>query len=163
MTLKHLKISSLSGAVLVALMFSPAANGADRHANYYYPPPQQVETYTARAEAFSDTSPVRRIGFVTAITVERLKRPYPLSSVVFAKGERAQKMIIVSLKKDHLDTIYRVRAYLASLTAVARTTPAFQAKPMADNLTFFDLARMLGFEQITISDGDTFTHQVRFE
>jgi hypothetical protein len=27
-------------------------------------------------------------------------------------------------------------------------------------LTFLDLAKMLGFKQITISDGDKFSHQV---
>ncbi len=29
-----------------------------------------------------------------------------------------------------------------------------------DTFNFFDMAKMLGFELITVSDGDTFTHQV---
>ena len=154
---------ALIGLVLIGITLSGAAKSADRHANYYYPPPEQIEIYKARAKAFTDATPARRVGFVTAITLERLKRPYPPSTVFFAKGENAEKLIIVALQSGRLDTIYRVRAYLASLTAVARTTPAFQNTHVSNSLTFFDLARMLGFEQITVSDGQSFSHQVIFE
>ena len=41
---------------------SHAAHAGDRHANYYYPPPQRVEIYAARAEVFAHANPVRRIG-----------------------------------------------------------------------------------------------------
>ncbi len=151
------------GVLIMALGLSTAAKSSDRHSTYYYPPHGQVEVYQARAEVLADANASRRIAFVTAITLERLNRPYAATSVFFAKGDRAEKLILVSLVDGRLNTIYRVRAYLASLTAVARTTPVFQDTPMADGLTFFDLARMLGFEQITISDGAKFTHQVKFE
>ncbi len=163
MTGKRTRLSAASGLALIALALSGPAEATDRHSNYYYPPHGMVEIYKARAEVFPGASAVRRIGFVTAITLERLKKPYPPTAVFFAKGDSAEKLIIVALEDGRLDTIYRVRAFLASLTAVARTTPAFQNAPVADNLTFFDLARMLGFEMITVSDGATFTHQVRFE
>jgi len=135
----------------------------DRHAGYYYTTPNQIETYKARARILADASPLRRIGFVTAITVENNQRPYEPAIVFFAKGERSEKLIIVSLVEGRLNTIYRVRAFLASLTAVARTTPLFRNAHVEAILTFFDLARMLGFEQITVSDGDQFTHQIVFE
>lgn len=159
--MKNKKISVLCGLALLAL--SGGAEAADRHAGYYYPTPQQIEVYKARTPILADANPIRRIAFVTAITHAKLKRPYPPSTVYFAKGQRAQKLIIVSLKDGQLDTVYRVRAFLASLTAIARTTPAFSKARVTDNLTFFDLVRMLGFEQITISDGQTYTHQVKFE
>lgn len=139
------------------------AQGADRHVGYYYPVPHQIETYKTRARILPDANINRRIGFVTAITLENNQRPYPPSAVFFAKGEHAQKLIIVSLQGGRLNSIYRVRAYLASLTAIARTTPAFRDAYVENILTFFDLVRMLGFEQITVSDGDQFAHQVVFE
>ncbi len=151
------------GVVLFGLGLSGAAQSTDRHSTYYYPPHGEVETYKARAEVLPEANAVRRIGFVTAVTLSRLKNPYPPTSVFFAKGDDAEKLIIVALVDGHLNTIYRVRAFLASLSAVARTTPIFQNTPITDNLTFFDLARMLGFEMITVSDGATFTHQVKFE
>ena len=51
----------------------------------------------------------------------------------------------------------------ANLTAVARTTPIFQDFGVQNFFTFFDLAKMLGFAQITISDGREFAHQVVLE
>lgn len=135
----------------------------DRHVGYYYPAPAQIEVYKARANPLPEVTPARRIEFVTAITLEKTRKPYAPDAVFFAKGEHAQKLIIVSLRSDSLNTIYRVRAYLAALTAVARTTPIFRNAHVEDILNFFDLVRMLGFEQITISDGDRFTHQIKFE
>jgi len=149
--------------LLTGLAFTNTTLGADRHSGYYYPPPKQIEIYKARAKTLLNTNRSRRIEFVTAITFQRLKRPYPPPTIFFAKGEQAQKFIIVALQDGPLDTIYRVRAYLASLTATARTTPIFQELDMDENFTFFDLAKMLGFEQITVSDGKSFTHQVKFE
>jgi hypothetical protein len=62
--------------------------------------------------------------------------------------------------KGQLDTIYRVRALLATMTAVARKSPVLRKVRLENVLTFLDLAKMLGFKQITISDGDKFSHQV---
>lgn len=148
---------------VLVMGWNGVAVSADRHVGYYYPEPQQIETYKARARVLADASPKRRIGFVTAITLENNQRPYPPSTVFFAKGDRSEKLIIVSLESGRLETIFRVRAYLASLTAIARSTPVFRDAHVEDILTFFDLARMLGFEQVTISDGDQFSHQVLFE
>ncbi len=161
--MKRIKLSLFFLVATVGLGLSGAATASDRHSNYYYPPHGQVEIYPARAGVSPGASAIRRIGFVTAITLEKLKKPYPPTEVFFAKGDNAEKLIIIALVDGRLNTIFRVRAFLASLTAVARITPVFQDAPMADNLTFFDLARMLGFRQITVSDGATFTHQVKFE
>ena len=155
-------LSSIISA-LYLLCFSTVSFGADKHAGYYYTNPKNIEIYKARAKTLAEANQFRRIAFVTAITQEQKQRPYPPTEVLFAKGNSSQKLIIVSLENGRLDTLYRVRAYLASLTAAARTTPAFQKARVKDGLTFFDLAHMLGFEQVTVSDGDKFTHQVIFE
>ena len=69
----------------------------------------------------------------------------------------------MALEDDYLDTLYRSRAFYAMLTSIARTTPFIQELGLADFLTFFDLVKLLGFEKITISDGDQFAHQVLLE
>jgi hypothetical protein len=56
-----------------------------------------------------------------------------------------------------------MRAVLATMTAVARTMPIFVDNGVEDHFTFFDLAKILGFEQITVTDGDSFAHQVFLE
>jgi len=82
---------------------------------------------------------------------------------VFAKGDDAEKLIIVAMEPGRLDTIYRVRAYLAALTSEARQTQIFREHQVEEIFTFLDLLKLLGFERLTVSDGDTFAHQVDIE
>jgi len=137
--------------------------GTDRHAGYYYPAPESSETYTARLNTLPDSDRNRRIGFVTVLTTELLNRNYQPNYAIFAKGDDGEKLIIVGTMDGQLDTVYRARALFATLTSVARMTPIFQNTPEADRLTFFDLLKMLGFQQVTISDGVGFAHQVFIE
>ena len=149
-------------AVAVAVvLFAPAtASAKDSHAGYYYPQPDTIETYRARAQKLPNMDRRRRILFVTGLMNQNIKRPYAPEYVVFAKGSKADKLIIVSTRDNQLNTIYRVRAMLATLTAMSRNLPFMKEFKVADLLNFFDLAKMLGFKQVTVSDGDTFTHQV---
>jgi hypothetical protein len=151
------------GALGLAAAVAGPVRADDRHAGYYYPPPQTIEIYHARGETLPDSDHIRRIGFVVELTRQMLDKPYPPEFVVFAKGEDAEKLLIVALKDDVIDTIYRARALLAMLTSVARATPLFREVGVADYFTFFDLLDMMGFRQLTISDGDDFAHQVEFD
>jgi len=154
------------GAAAAALVFlwllAPAA-AEDRHEGYYYPKPQTVETYTARVATLADSDRTRRIGFVTGLTQQLLGGRFAPNYAVFAKGEDAEKLIIVGLVDGELDTLYRARALFANLTAVARVTPFFRENTLAEQATFFDLLKLLGFIQVTITDGDAFAHQVLIE
>jgi len=137
--------------------------GRDRHSGYYYPEPAQVEIYKARAQALPDADRGRRIDFVVAIANSMLARPYAPTYSIFVKGDEAEKLIIVSNVSGQLDTVYRARALLATLTAVARTTPVFRAYGVEDLFTFFDLLKLMGFARVTVTDGDTYAHQVDIE
>jgi hypothetical protein len=153
------------GAVALALVLQgvlPAAaqDESDRHEGYYYPAPQTTETYTARVVTLEESNRERRIGFVTGMTQQLLGGRYAPSFAVFAKGDEAEKMIIVGLRDGELDTIYRMRALLANLTAISRLTPFFRENTLPEYATFFDLLKLLGFTQLTITDGVNLTHQV---
>ena len=91
------------------------------------------------------------------------KRPYPQDFDIFPKGAEAQKLIIVSKRAGRLDTVYRVRGLLASMTSVARTMPIFVNYQVETFFTFLDLLKMLGFQQVTVTDGDAFAHQIKIE
>jgi hypothetical protein len=155
-------LCGMAGAfALAGVLLAPAPAGADdRHVGYYYPQPQTIETYEARADTLPDSDRTRRIGFVVELTQQMLSNPYAPEFAVFAKGDEAEKMLIVALRNDVIDTIYRARALLAMLTSVARATPLFQDYGVAEVFTFFDLLKILGFAQLTISDGEGFAHQV---
>lgn len=152
-----------TGILVAALcLVSAASSGfaADRHANYYYPTPQTSETYTARAQTLPESGRRSRIAFVTGLTNKMLQNPYPPEFVMFAKGAEAEKLIIVSVKADTYNTLYRMRALLATLTAVARVTQLFKQGAVQDYFTFFDLCKLLGFERITVTDGQDFAHRI---
>jgi hypothetical protein len=154
-------VAAMMAGLCAAARADDAANASDdSHADYYYPTPQTNETYYARVQTLMESDRGRRIGFVTGLTKQLLSQRYDPGYAIFAKGDDADKLIIVALEAGRFDTIYRARALLANLTAVARLTPFFQQYTLADQATFLDLMKLLGFSQVTISDGDKFAHQI---
>ncbi len=141
----------------------PADLSDERHAGYYYPAPQTEETYVARARTLQEASRTLRLGFITGFTKGQLESPTPIWFVIYAKGSDSEKMIITALEEGKIDTLYRARGLLAALTAMARQLPVFQEHGLQDWFTFFDLAKMLGFQQITVTDGKSYAHRVNIE
>ncbi len=154
---------AIAAALGALVSLAGPASADDRHAGYYYPQPQSSEVYYPRATPLPEANRDRRLGFVTGITTAQLRAPYPPTHVLYAKGAESEKLVIVALQDGYIDTIYRARALLAAMTAQARATPIFTELEVESTCTFFDLAVLLGFKQITISDGQSFAHQVTFE
>ena len=138
----------------------PAQDKPDRYVGYYYPKPAAIEIYKARAAVLPGANRKRRVAFIVHVVNERLQRPYQPTYSLFPKGGRAHKLIIISNLPGQLNTIYRVRALLATMTSVARSLPIFRDHSVEDDFTFLDLMKMLGFESVTVSDGESFTHQI---
>lgn len=149
--------------LLVSSLGLPVKADGDRHAGYYYPEPSSHETYEARAETSPQATDLSRIGFVTALANGQGSRPYAPPVAVFAKGAEAEKLIMVALEDGRLDTIYRMRAVLARMTASARLLPALRDVGASERYTFLDLLKILGFSQLTVSDGRNFAHQILIE
>jgi hypothetical protein len=159
--MRHLAIAATAA---VALLFGGADGRAkDRHSDYYYPEISSSETYKARAQVLKNANRELRLGFIVAQTAAQAKRPYPSRFAIFAKGDEAQKLIIVGLDGESFRTLYRARAVLAQMTARARGTDFFRNLAVEDFFTFFDLVRMLGFEQITVTDGESYAHRITLE
>ena len=154
--------------VFLLLVFSlvpPAGAGSngDRHAGYYYPDPSSRETYVARANTSPQATALTRIGFVTALANGHDNRPYAPPIAIFAKGAEAEKLIMVALEDGRLDTIFRMRAVLAQMTASARLLPALRDVGAQERYTFLDLLKILGFTRLTVSNGRDFAHQILIE
>jgi len=151
-------------AICLILPIRPLAAQAmaddERHAGYYYPPVTSSEDYRARSQPMKDAGRATRLAFVTGVTHQQLAKPYAPAFVIFAKGTDAEKLIIVAQGQQGFQGIYQARALLAQLTAVARTSQLFRDYAVEDLFTFVDLARLLGFTQITISDGMAFAHRI---
>jgi hypothetical protein len=149
--------------ILLAGVSFHSARADDPQAGYYYPKPKSTETYQARVATMPDADRSQRIAFITGVAKEIASRPYAAGYLVFAKGDEADKLIIVGMQDGSLSTVYRARALLASLTASARSTQFFQQNTIADYATFLDFLKLLGFKQVTITDGVAFAHQVKIE
>lgn len=147
-------------AIAAAASSMPAkAQDRDRHAGYYYPATTVSESYDAEATMLTGANRVRRIGFVTILVNKALAAAYPPPYTMFVKGAEGEKLIIVGMG-DYIANIYQARGLLAQLTAQARTTEVFKEVDSENRLTFLDLLKMLGFDQVTVSDGKSFTLQI---
>ena len=130
------------------------------HEGYYYPKPQTLEHFVSSAVTLPESDKVRRQSFVIGMTKQLLDGKYAPGFAIFAKGNQSEKLIIVGMIDGQINTVYRARALLAELTAVARSTPFFQQNTQPEQATFFDFMKLLGFRQVTITDGREFAHQV---
>lgn len=150
----------VAAIVASGLLLSTAVSAQDRHAGYYYPEPKTEETYTARARTLPESDRDRRLGFVVGFMRELAKDPAPQRFAIFAKGGEAEKLIIVALDDQAFATLFRARAVLAILTSRVRASPLFAELGVQNLFTFYDLAKLIGFKQITISDGRQWSHRV---
>lgn len=156
------KLLIVLSACLGFLVSISSGQAKDRHAGYYYPDKITKETYVARARQLGGVNRVRRLVFVSAITNKLWSGSYPPPYMIFAKGAVGEKLIIIGMG-DYFSSLFQARALLSSLSAQARTSKMFREFNVDGRLTFFDLAFMMGFEQVTISDGKSFAHQVTLE
>jgi len=143
---------------------APAAPAAaateDRYVGYYYPKPNSTEVFQSSLQTIAGVDRPQRVQFVTVVSQGTIQSAYRVPYAVFVKGEKADKLIIVGLAPNEFGTIYRMRALLANMTTMSRMSPFFQERTVAEDATFFDLLKLLGFQSVTISDGDKLTHQV---
>jgi hypothetical protein len=130
------------------------------HEGYYYPKPQTVEHFVSAVVTLPESDQTRRQAFVIGMTKQLLDGKYAPSFAIFAKGSKSEKLIIVGMVDGQLNTVYRARALLAELTSVARATTFFQQNTQPEASTFLDFMKLLGFHQLTITDGRNFAHQV---
>lgn len=155
----------VAAAALAACLLTAAGAAAqsDDRAEYYYPPITSEEVFDRSLAGAPPASRDVRITFTTQITKAQLAAPESPRFVIFAKGDDAQHMIIVALDDQIFRTVFRARAVLAQLTANARGTEFFVRSGISTSATWFDLAKLLGFADLIITDGATWTHRVQFK
>ncbi len=147
-------------AAATAPAAAPKAAGEDRYIGYYYPKPTATETYESSMQTIAGAERAQRVQFVTVVSQGTIQSAYRVPYAVFAKGEKADRLIIVGMQQGELNTVYRMRALLANMTTMSRLSPFFQERTVAEDATFFDLLKLLGFRELTITDGEKTTLQV---
>jgi hypothetical protein len=159
--MSRILIAAFIAASLAAVSPGGAAWAAGKE-SYYYPPVNSEEVFSRDIALAPIPRRAVRVGLITQITRIQLTAPDNPRFVIFAKGDKAQHMIIVALDDEVFKTIYRARAVLAQLTSSVRGADFF-TNDIQDYATWFDLTQMLGFEDLVISDGASWSHRVIFE
>ena len=142
---------------------APKAAGEDRYIGYYYPKPTATETFESTMQTIAGAERAQRIQFVTVVSQGTIQSAYRVPYAVFAKGEKADRLIIVGMQQGELNTIYRMRALLANMTTMSRLSPFFQERTVAEDANFYDLLKLLGFTQLTVTDGEKLSYQVNIK
>ena len=157
-------IKTLIAAALLAattgLVAEDRAFSADRHAGYYYPEVRTTEDYNSPLRRLPLVTKRSRVGLIVGLNEKQLARNFSPGYHMFAKGEESQKLIVISIESDKYQTLYQLRALLATMSTMARTSPLFANSGSPENLNFLDLCKMAGFTQITLSNGIDVSHQI---
>jgi len=157
------RVPVLCGSLVVAVLLSALpvkAQGFDSHAGYYYPTPQSRETYGTEVKADPEATVSSRAAFVVGLAAQQFDQNHVPGYHLFAKGEQLEKLIIVASGDGQYDTLFRLRALLASLTSMARATPLFSQAAEPYKLNFLDFCKLMGFTQVTVSNGKDMAHQI---
>ncbi|MEE4188221.1 MAG: hypothetical protein V2I76_07210 [Roseobacter sp.] len=147
--------------VCLLMMAAPLA-AEDRYVGYYYPEVTSEETFDRVVRDSQGAGKVVRIDFVNVLTTAQLEAPESPRFVFFTKGEDASTLILVALDDEVFSTIYRARAIMAQLTVSVRKGGFFRQEELQYVATFYDLLQLMGFDDLVISDGKTWSHRVNF-
>jgi len=145
---------------LISFLSVQTAFSADRHAGYYYPVPQTFESYISPLPTMPSVTKRSRIGLIVGLNEKQLSRHFASGYHMFAKGEVGQKLIVVAVDTNRYQTLYQLRALLAAMSSMARTSPLFAKSGAPENLNFLDLCKMAGFTQVTLSNGVDISHRI---
>lgn len=151
----------LAGIILATLPL--AASAEDRREGYYYPPITSEEVFDRKITGAPKAIGAVRTAFITQITKAQLASATKPRIAIFGKGGETQHLIVVALDDEVFETLFRARAVMAQLTAHARTTPFFKKNGIQFAATWFDLAKILGFEDIVVTDGKNWAHKINIE
>lgn len=146
--------------LILALSPASAQTAEDRYVGYYYPKPTSTEVYESNLRILPGIDRPQRIQFVTVMAQGTLQTTYRVPYAIFAKGEKADRLIVVGLQQGEMSTLYRMRGILANMTTMARLSPFFQERTIVEDATFLDLLKLMGFRDLTVTDGDALTYQV---
>ncbi|MFK7745347.1 MAG: hypothetical protein AB8B47_09845 [Roseobacter sp.] len=149
-------------AALFFVSLACVANAEDRYVGYYYPEVSTEETFDRVVRTSQGAGKAVRIDFVNVLTTAQLEAPESPRFVFFTKGEASKTLLLVALDDEVFSTIYRARAILAQLTVSVRKGGFFRTEELQYVATFYDLLQLMQFDELIISDGENWAHQVNF-
>lgn len=159
------RLALLRTNLVISLVFlvglTGTASAFDSHAGYYYPQPETREAYISEVTVDPAADKRSRAAFIIGIAAQNAKMNHTPGYHMFAKGGELEKLIIVATGDGQYDTLFRLRALLASLTSMSRGTELFARTDQPQELNFLDFCKLIGFRQVTVSNGKDVAHQIK--
>ncbi|GGD11309.1 hypothetical protein [Aquisalinus flavus] len=124
----------------------------------YYPKVSSVETPDIRFGRMAGFGPQERQFFVDQVNLAASTpgRTFPI--VAQAVGENNETLVFTYLGDGSM-TPYLSRGILARLTSITRAAPAIAEMGLSSEFDVYNMAAVLGFARVTVTDGRHFAHQ----
>lgn len=136
-----------------------AASDETTGAGLYYPPASSVETPDILLQQLPGVGPQQRQSFVDQVNLAVGTPGRSVPIVAQAVGANRETLVLLYVGGEGAMTPYLARGVLARLTAVTRSAPAIQAMGLSSEFDAYNMAAVLGFGRIVVTDGRAFAHQ----
>lgn len=127
----------------------------------YYPPISSVETPNVRFGQMAGVGPQERQFFTDQINLAASTPGRSVPIVAQAVGENNNTLVFIYLDAEGSMTPYLARGILARLTSVTRFAPAISEMGISSEFDIYNMASVLGFARIIVTDGRDFAHEAR--
>ena len=153
-----------TGAVLASACQSapmPPASSAEAFVDtqtgegQYFPPVTATEDRPVRFGMMSGAGPAQRQYFTDRVNMETSGRGLSAPIVVQSVGAEQDVLVLMVSGFQEPLTPYISRGLLARMTSVVRFAPAVTEIGLSQKLDVYDVAAVLGFKQIVVTDGRT--------
>jgi len=169
---KTIVMSLLATGLIAACETLPVANetdivtadviveaDSDTGEGIYYPKVTISEQPEIRFSPILGAGPQERQFFVDQINRAATTSERDIALVVQAVGSENQTLLFMPLGREASPTIYIAKAMLARMTSVLRFAPAITEMGISQEMDVYNMAAILGFKRIVLTDGRAFSYQ----
>lgn len=132
---------------------------SDTGEGVYYPKVTISEQPEIRFGPILGAGPQERQFFVDQINRAATTSERDIALVVQAVGSGNQTLLFMPLGRDGTPTPYIAKAMLARMTSVLRFAPAITEMGISQEMDIYNMAAILGFERVVVTDGRAFSYQ----
>ena len=129
----------------------------------FYPPVTETETRSVRFGAMTGASPEQRQYFTDRVNMETSGRGLTMPFIVQSTGVDQDVLVVMVSGFDEPLTSYISRGLLARMTSITRFAPTIAEMGLSQELDVYDVAAVLGFTQIVITDGREVSYGTKLE
>lgn len=129
----------------------------------YFPAVSSVETPEIRFARVAGVGVQQRNVVVDQLNLAVATNGGTLPIVVQAVGQDRSTLVFTYMNADSTMTPYIARGILARLSSLSRLLPVVNELGLSSEVDVYNVAVVLGFERIIVTDGRNFAHQANLD